>query len=57
VHRSTGYHESTCRYFVGDERPAGERQSLAGLGGTHDGDRVVECRAGARPHLLGVGFQ
>jgi hypothetical protein len=57
VHCSTGYRKSTSHYIVGDQRPASEHQSLASFGGTHDGDRVVECRSGARPHLVGAGVQ
>src|SRR5262249_46048361 len=45
------------RYFITDQRPPGERESLAGFGGTYDSDRIVEGRARGRPHVACASFQ
>ena len=57
AHWPTGDRESTQRDCVGDQRPAREGESLPGFAGPHDGNRVVEGRAGARPHFVGSPFQ
>ena len=54
---ATGYCKPTGIDFITDQRPPGERESLAGFGGTYNGDRVVECRARARPDVAGASFQ
>ena len=53
----TRYCEPAQPDFVTNQRPSSEREPLTRFGGAHDSNRVVECRARARPHVAGTSFQ